>query len=296
MGRRRPGPKEIRAVFRESEEELWAQFRKSALIKHSGEKGTFREEGVAKFLRAQLPARYGVVKGELVDVGGRRSGQIDIIIFDATRAAPFVRGAKYSLWILPAEAALATVEVKSLLNKSHVESAIKGIRSLQALRPWSKPFTVVSDYREELSAPEGPRVQTSVFAFKSDLVVEEWAKKETNRARVALTTANLHSSHLDRILVLDRGMLNVAKGNVLMVGEQGVLLEWYLTLLNFLEREVHRRKAIPFASYLPRGESPWQRVLPDDFPGAIERRQVRQRVDRASRALKGALGQATRRR
>lgn len=291
MGRRKTGPEEIRGVFRESEQELWSLFRKSAFIKHGGEKGTYREDGVADFLRTQLPGRYGVVKGELIDARGRRSRQIDIIVFDGTRAAPFVRGGEYSNWILPAEAALATIEVKSALNKSHIEAASVGIGSLHALRPWKKPFATIADYREEIRAPEAARIQTSVFAFESDLSEKDWAKNELLRTRAALGSNGLHSTHLDRVLVLDRGMLNIAKGNALLAGEQGVLLDWYMTLLNFLEREVQRRKAIPFESYLPRGQAPWQRVLPDDFPGAVKRREEKQRIDRASRLLGTALGQ-----
>lgn len=291
MGRRRTGPEEIRSVFRESEQELWSLFRKSAFVKHGGEKGTYREDGVADFLRTQLPGRYGVVKGELIDSMGQRSRQLDIIVFDMTRAAPFVRGGKYSNWILPAEAALATIEVKSALNKSHIEAASSGVGSLHALRPWKKPFATISDYREEIRAPETARIQTSVFAFESDLGEKNWAKNELLRTRAALGAHGLQSTHLDRVLVLDRGMLNVAKGNALLAGGQGVLLDWYMTLLNFVEREVQRRRAIPFESYLPRGDAPWQRVLPDQFPGAVKRRAEKQRINRASKLLSGVLGQ-----
>lgn len=290
MGRPQMVPPDLRDVFRASELELWALFKKSAFIKHSGEKGTYREDGVAKFLRSQLPGRYGVVKGELIDKDGRRSGQIDIVVFDSTRAAPFVRGAKHAQWTLPAEAVLSTIEVKSRLTKTEIEAAAVNVSALHNLRPWGQPFSVITGYREELPEPIGARVQTSVFAFETDLGEEEWAIKEIRRARSALSQTDAQSAQLDRIVVLDRGMVNVAKGNALLVGEQGVLLDWYLTLLNFLEREVQRRKAIPFDEYRPNRDLAWKRIIEDDFPGSAERRKQQERVRRVAPLLRSKLG------
>lgn len=289
MGRPQKAPPDLRDVFHASELELWALFKKSALIKHPGEKGTYREDGVARFLRAQLPGRYGVVKGELIDTKGRRSGQIDIVIFDSTRAAPFVRGVKHAQWTLPAEAVLSTIEVKSRLTKAEIEAAAASVSSLHALRPWGQPFSVITGYREELPEPKGARVQTSVFAFETDLGEDDWARKEVRRARSALSQTGAQSAQLDRLVVLDRGMINVAKGNALLMGQRGVLLDWYLTLLNFLEREVERRKAIPFDEYRPDRDLAWKRIIEDDFPGSTERRKQRARVERVAPLMRRLL-------
>lgn len=289
MSAQQPGPESIRDVFHGAETELWANFIKAAAFKNSGEKGTFREDGVAKFLREQLPGRYGVAKGELMDSTGRRSGQVDIIIFDQTRAAPFLRGSKHAQWILPVEAALATVEVKSRLTRNELVSIGKGIHLTHSLRPWGEPFAVISGYREHQRDVEIPRIQTSVFAFESDLGSKDWALKEITRAREALGESGALSAQLDRIVVLNRGMINVGKGNALLVGEKGILADWYFTMLNYLEREVQRRVAIPFDSYQSRSPESWRRIAEDDFPGSRERREQARRVERVAPRLKNRL-------
>jgi hypothetical protein len=283
------GPGEITTVFGATETALWAAFEKSAVFKHSGTKGDYREDGLAKFLRDQLPGRYGVVKGELIDSKGRRSSQLDIIVFDATRAAPFVRGSKYSGWILPAEAALAVVEVKSVLTKNEHESIAKGTASLHKLRPWGREFAVIDGYREELSTPATARMQYSVFAYKTDLGATKWAQNEVTRAREALSAQGVGSVCLDRVVVLERGMINVAKGTVLSVGEKGILLDWFLTLLNYLEREVQRRRSIPFDEYRPNREESWRRIAVDDFHGSRERREQKKRLAKVAPMLKKRL-------
>jgi hypothetical protein len=276
-------------VFHGAETELWANFIKAAAFKNSGEKGTFREDGVAKFLREQLPGRYGVVKGELIDSSGRRSGQVDIIVFDQTRAAPFVRGSKHAQWILPVEAALATIEVKSRLTRDELVSIGKGIRLIHSLRPWGQPFAVISGYREGQRDAEVPRIQTTVFAFESNLAPDDWARKEITRAREALSESDALSAQLDRIVVLNRGMINVGKGNALLVGDKGILADWYFTVLNYLEREVQRRFAIPFDDYQSRSPESWRRIVDDDFPGSRERREQARRVERVAPRLKKHL-------
>lgn len=266
------GPADIRKIFDESELELLAAFNKSAAVKHNGSKGTIREDQVADFLREQLPGRYQVVRGELIDSEGNRSRQLDTIIIDRNSAAPFLRGRDTSEWILPVEAALAVIEVKSQLNSTELRSIAENVVSIHQLRPWNKKFSVVAGYREELAASSAPRLQYSVFAFGTDLVERTWAATELSRARLALKRVGAMAVQLDRLLVLNRGMLHVAKGTALTSGEQGVLLDWFLTLVNYLEREAGRRKPIPFDRYRARGNRGWQRIAQDEFPIAEEKR------------------------
>src|SRR4051812_3750888 len=109
------------SLMRTAEEQLLLGFELAARFKHKGLRGSSREEVVAQFLSDQLPGRFGVTAGEAVDVEGRRSGQLDIVVFDRYATAPLLRREAGDL--LPAEALLAVIEVKSTLSQKDLNMA-----------------------------------------------------------------------------------------------------------------------------------------------------------------------------
>src|ERR1039458_3953111 len=117
----------VRSVLEEAEQSLLSAFRKSQSTKHRGSKGNARAKGIADFLVARLPAAYGVATmGEVVDYADRRSGEIDILVFDQQRNA-FL--SESPLW-LAAESLLAYIEVKSTLTEKELTKSYMGAKQV----------------------------------------------------------------------------------------------------------------------------------------------------------------------
>jgi hypothetical protein len=110
------------SVLEEAEHNLLAAFKKSQKTKHRALAGNARAKNIADFLSARLPSVYGVAtNGEIVDYTDRRSGEIDIVIYDRQRNA--VVSAE-PLWVA-AETLLAYIEVKTTLTQTELEKAFE---------------------------------------------------------------------------------------------------------------------------------------------------------------------------
>ena len=57
---------------------------------------------LAAFLRDHLSKRFSVAKGEVIDFKDNRTGQLDLVIYDAHTNAVVRRGQEN--WLVPAEA------------------------------------------------------------------------------------------------------------------------------------------------------------------------------------------------
>lgn len=235
-------------VLLRAEENLWTSFEQAREFAQRGDVGDVREDAVARFLRQRLPSRFGVASGEVVDTAGTQSSQTDILIYDTSLTAPLFH-VSHDTVLLPAEALLAAIEIKSTLTKSEVVKCVKGVRTLHALRPWDAPFAVVAGPQGARTADDLPRILTSIFAYKSDLRSDGWAEAELKRVRTACSDALLPVPCLDRVIVLDRGLLNPSYGRALLTEEKGTLGNWFFNLINFLSREAPRRRPFPWKDY-----------------------------------------------
>jgi hypothetical protein len=89
-------------------------------IVYTGIKGTKREDAFREFLAQRLPKRYGVASGEVVDQLNVVGPQLDALVFDQTRDFSFSDG---DVHVLPAEALLVSIEVKSKLDAAIVRDS-----------------------------------------------------------------------------------------------------------------------------------------------------------------------------
>src|SRR6266851_4853251 len=154
------------SVLEEAEQNLLAAFTKSQSTKHRGLKGNARAKNIADFLTARLPTTYGVATGaEIVDYADRRSGEIDIVIFDQQRNAVVSAD---PLWIA-AETLLAYVEVKTTLTEKELEKSFIGAKMIDALRPFKRPFTLAGKNDASTSEDDQLRCFRTVFAFGTNL-------------------------------------------------------------------------------------------------------------------------------
>jgi len=235
------------SLMRTAEEQLLLGFELAARFKHKGLRGSSREQMVAQFLADQLPARFGVTSGEAIDAGGRRSGQLDIVVYDRQATAPLLRRDGGDL--LPAEALLAVIEVKSVLTQNDINMAAGAAYRISKLAPFGKCFIAA---RKDGAEFDGRcRCQYSVLAFRTNLGLKNWSAKEWARLKRAAEKSHVDTDRIDRVLVLDRGMLvpptQTAKEKT--EDSEVLLRHWFLHMINFVQREADRRPRFDFEQY-----------------------------------------------
>lgn len=104
----------------------------SSTIRHRGERGRQRENGLLTFLRETLPSAYGVGTGEILPYLGRSaSPQCDVIIYDHLNMP--ILGKKNAVQQIPLEAVYAVIECKSQLDATALKDAASKFRKIRAL-------------------------------------------------------------------------------------------------------------------------------------------------------------------
>lgn len=244
------------SVLEEAESNLLAAFKKSQRTKHKGLAGNARARSIADFLTARLPSVYGVATGaEIVDYGDRRSGEMDIVIYDKQRNAVVSAD---PLW-LAAETLLAYIEVKTKLTKSELEKSFAGAKKVDALRPFKKNFTLHVVGNNAGQKDDQLRCFRTVFAFGTNLGSQEWLDKEWARVKDAAAKVNVPLASIDRILVLDRGMLTPpSQTGTDQFLVSSVFQQWVLNLVNFLARENARREPWDWQMYAKKTTPGWR--------------------------------------
>ena len=228
--------------------------------------GTKREEGVKNFLKDHLPRRFDVVKGEAVDYLGTQSLELDLMVYDASLNAPF-QGAG-NIQLLPAEALLCIIEVKSTLDGEWPRIARNVARYLE-MRPYRSNFAVRRGSQSAV-ADDLPRCFYSVVAFSSRLVNRPgWARRELDLMTKAFGSPECPG--LNRVLILDRGVINPLDQTYRGSDDMGSnLFTWYVSMANFLNREALRRYPMDWQQYAgAEFNTDWRDILPITRPGNI---------------------------
>lgn len=251
--------KALSEILAAAEASVYAAYQESAAgFAHKGNRGDSRELALRESLQRWLPDRFGIASGEVIDAIGARSGQIDILIWDQAKNSPLLRND--GLVVLPVEAVLATVEVKSLLDDDAVEMVAGSVRKLRELRPNGSPWGV--SRRHGANATDRlPSFFSSVVAYKSSIASSNWSSSEVSRVRRKFQDAAVPTQWLDRVVVLNEGVLLPSDGKVATFGQESQVLGlWYFQLVNFLSREADRRPAFPWSSYEGGLGAEWQSV------------------------------------
>lgn len=273
----------LTGILQRAESTMWTEFEDAGAFGNGGDTGEAREQGLVKFLEDRLPDRYHVARGEVVDVAGEQSGQTDILIYDGSTAAPLLSG-KNGLVLLPVEAVLASIEVKSSLSSDELRKSALGIGKLRSLRPYGSPWGLAR--RNGTPADDGlPTFFSTVFAYKSS-IQKDWETAELDRVRRVCKEVAVPTQWIDRVLVLTKGVVLPSTGMVAKFPSgQQVLGLWYFHLMNFLARESARREPFPWSMY-ERGLTPdWIKAgLPLEDAPKPKRASKRQRRSYANRA------------
>lgn len=153
----------IRDLFLAKQQTLIAALTETrSVIPHAGEKGSASELRWLNML-GELPRRYQVRKGFVIDCHGRMSEQIDVIIHDAQYSPLLFEGE--STCFVPAESVYAVFDVKQTITKHELEYAADKAASVRALHRTSAPvyhLGGVSDGR-----PPGA-INAGILALASD--------------------------------------------------------------------------------------------------------------------------------
>jgi hypothetical protein len=245
----------FRKVLDQAEQRLALDADAAANFEHGGLRGNERAAALADFLRLHLPGVFSVGKGEAVDFRDHRSGELDLFIYDSASAAPIQTGSESVL--IPAEALYAVIEVKSVLSRAELDTCMKAAMKIRALRPFKKSFVAASTEGRVQSGRS--RCPYLIFAYRSNLSADDWAGKEYQRINEAALAASCDADVLDRVVVLDRGMIRPQVSSALLREDApGLFLEFYMHLINFLTRERKRRGLIDWSAYTRR--SHWTKV------------------------------------
>jgi hypothetical protein len=233
--------------------EFGIALKKSSDIAHRGNKGSSREESLRQFFRDRLPRTYAVTEGEVVDLNGLVSPQLDLMFYN--QSTNFALNADQSS-ILPAEALLASIEVKTMLSKAEIDKSAIAAKKLRKLRPYDQALggTGVGDSRRKVN---GARYYHCLFAYDSDLSEEDWMKREADRIRSLCGGEHL----IDAVYVLNRGLLNMpANIGRLEDDHGGAISNFYFSILNFMQRENGRRAETPFYRYVTHATKAWSKL------------------------------------
>ena len=226
----------------------------TSAFNHSLTKGEEREVPLINFFTLNLPKTYSTVRGEVIDLNGQSSPQLDVMIYDNSRNIPFYSGENY---ILPAESLLASVEVKSTLNQEEIRKILKSVNKLKSLKPFGKKVDI-SKQKREPQDKISCRYFHSVFAYDTDLAEKDWSIKEFERIKRIAQEEKIDQALLDRVIVLNKGIINptylIAKESK---DNADMFLHFYMDLINYLQRENSRRKTVPYLEYAGRMSNDW---------------------------------------
>lgn len=249
----------FKSILTRAEKELELASEKAKDFEHNGIRGDERAAALSDFLRAHLPVTMAVGKGEAIDCKDNRTGQLDIIIYDKSASAPISTGEENLL--IPAEALYAVIEVKSILSQDEINKSVIAAQKVRNLCPFKEPF--IGPRRDGAAAEDGRcRCAYSIFSYSTNIGKLDWLNKEYERLKTSLALANASGDVVERLVVLGRGMINPVNGYGKEIADnnEGIFLEYYLHLMNFLTRESNRRPPIDWQIYTSRGSSGWKRI------------------------------------
>ena len=219
---------DIRELFAGMQEQMSVSLRlHTGITEHPVEKGDATEINWHKWLATYLPKRYKADKAFVVDCRGKKSEQIDLVIYDQ-QYSPFVFNQSGTLYI-PSESVYAVFEVKPTINKQTLSYAGKKAKSVRQLHRTSSPIT----HAGGVLAPKTPhRILSGVLTANSDW--KEPIGKTFDKNLIALDD----ESKIDIGCVLNAGAFisNHTNGVIEKCGASESLIFFFLKLLIELQK------------------------------------------------------------
>ena len=244
----------FKSKFESAVYKIAGNFFETTAFNHSLTKGEEREVPLIDFFTQNLPKTYSIVKGEIVDLNGESSPQLDVMIYDSSRNIPFYSG---NNCILPAESLLSSIEVKSMLTQEDIRKILINAKKLKTLKPFGQKVDI-SMQRRDVDDKVTCRYFHTVFAYDTDLSAKGWSKNEFERIKRIAKEEKIDYTLLDRVIVLNKGLINptysIAKESS---DNADMFLHYYIDLLNYLQRENKRRQTVPYLEYAGKLSKDW---------------------------------------
>lgn len=173
-----------------------------AALTHSGLKGDANEEGVREVMRQYFPRSLDVSTGTIIDSNGKQSRQLDVVLSDAARTPVFFQAGGSR--VIPAECAVAVIEVKAALTIEELRRSYKNMRSVKEMEKKAFFKEKGAVYQENSLYGTGWSywpTQHFVFAYES-------ATLDTLKAELdTLQDGDPVEGRIDMICSLNRGVI-----------------------------------------------------------------------------------------
>ena len=243
-------------VLKHARDELLLADAKATSFDHTVIRGDERAAALANFLRNRLPRSLAIGKGEAIDYKDNRTGQLDLIIYDQARSSPVT--VQQENLLVPAESLFAVIEVKSILTQVEWHKCYLAADKVRKLRPFKHNFIGPRKSGKPIKDKD-IRCMYLLFAYSSNLVELDWLQKEYDRAALAANRAMVDIDIIDRAFIINCGLINppYAKG-LIDRGSDTLFLDFYVNLVNFLYRELPRRRPIDWQMYSQRTTPGWK--------------------------------------
>jgi hypothetical protein len=186
---------------------LVTQAEAAGIFDHPDNIGDARELFVNQFLKNNLPPHLRLWTGEIIDhtvtpTNQERRHQVDVAV--ARDDVPVFLVGERSAALMPCEAVLATIEVKSQLTKQHAFGAFRAIQAWRAMERTAGSSIAL------VKAPPN-RIINYVFAYAGPTVATLVTYMREFSEKNAVPLGNL----FDACVVLNRGAIIVNDGAAL---------------------------------------------------------------------------------
>lgn len=143
-------------------------------VGHHGLEGEIRELALKECIEPFLTHSFRCGTGKIIDLFGKQSDQIDLIVYQTKSAPPILLNR--DLGFFPVECCRYAFEIKSTLTATQIKDSIKKFKSLWPLRSYPRR-------QDDGSITDGgPRPVAVLFAFGSDVSgseIERFLKYES---------------------------------------------------------------------------------------------------------------------
>jgi hypothetical protein len=202
-------PNRINGIVKARLKGLKSLLEESGQVEHASTKGALREKYLTDFLRSLLPPNYVITGGFICDVLGNITPQIDLIISDTTAIPSIALTGEVAL--VPVEAALVGIEVKSRLTSEHLDQIRNQAEAIRSLRPIA-----------ETNAAGSHVILLFVFAFESGV------------SKTRLASWLKETPELFGVCILDEFFIRKGRGDIITVPSN----DWQETLV-FISSLLH---------------------------------------------------------
>ncbi len=157
-------------------------------IQHNLEDGKYREYLVKRILSKIVPSKYEITNGFVIDSDNNKSDEMDIIIYDKSYVPPFF---DETYTVVPIEAVIAIIQVKTTLTWSELKSSIDNLNSIDKLKAKIGGKIVSASNASIVEEKRFVAPYKIIVSYKSDI-----AKNHD-------FTEEMENKHLDMIYIVD---------------------------------------------------------------------------------------------